>query len=136
MPPPLQSSALWKRKYLESVDSQVGLGTGSKTHRIFSLSFITEMECNKEILPGSIINRAYFLDWLLNYLHFPVTRVSSKQSNFFSVWTETKRNSICFGWFSVCFVKLITIFFGLFRCFGSISKQPKQTHLFRNKPKN
>jgi hypothetical protein len=62
--------------------------------------------------------------------------VSSKQSNFFSVRTETNRNPICFGCFSVCFVKPKNIFFGLFRCFGSVSKQPKQTQLCRNKPKN
>ncbi len=31
--------------------------------------------------------------------------MSSKQSNFFSVRTETNRNSICFGCFLVCFVK-------------------------------
>ncbi len=39
----------------------------------------------------------------------------SKQSNFFSVRTETNRNSICFGCFSVCFAKPKYIFFGLFR---------------------
>jgi hypothetical protein len=33
---------------------------------------------------------------------------------FFSVRTKTNRNSICFGSFSVCFAKPITIFFGLF----------------------
>ncbi len=38
------------------------------------------------------------------------SRVSSKQSNLFSVRTETNRNSICFGCFSVCFAKP-TIFF-------------------------
>jgi hypothetical protein len=67
-----------------------------------------------------------------------MTRVSSKQTNKqtkCSVWTETNRNAICFGWFSVCFAKLMKHFFGLFRCFGSVSKQPKQTNLFRNKPK-
>ncbi len=42
------------------------------------------------------------------------TRVSSKQSNFFSVRTETNRNSICFGCFSVCFAKPKNIFFSLF----------------------
>jgi hypothetical protein len=55
--------------------------------------------------------------------------------NIFSVRTETNRNYICFGWFSVCFAKPGILFFGLFRCFGSVSKQPKQTVLFRNKPK-
>jgi hypothetical protein len=38
--------------------------------------------------------------------------------NFFSVQTETNRNSICFGCFSVCFAKPKKKFFGLFRCFG------------------
>ncbi len=53
---------------------------------------------------------------------------------FFSVRTETNRNTICFGCFSVWFVKSKKCF-GLFRCFGPVSKQPKQTELFRNKPK-
>jgi hypothetical protein len=46
------------------------------------------------------------------------TRVSSKQSIFFLVRTETNRNSICFGCFSVCFAKPKNIFsvcFSLFR---------------------
>ncbi len=30
---------------------------------------------------------------------------------------------------------LFRVFFGLFRCFEPISKQPKQTEMFRNKPK-
>ncbi len=66
------------------------------------------------------------------------SRVSSKQSNFFSVRTETNQNSICFVCFSVCFAKPKNIFsvcFGLFRCFGPVLKQPKQTELCRNKPK-
>jgi hypothetical protein len=69
------------------------------------------------------------------YLFWCATRVPSKQINFFSVRTETNRNSICFGSLAVCFVKLITIFFSLFRCFGPVSKQLKQTDMFRNKPK-
>jgi hypothetical protein len=63
-------------------------------------------------------------------------RVSSKQSNFFSVRTETNQNSICFGCFSVCFAKPKNIFFSLFRCFGSVLKQPEETEFSRNKPKN
>ncbi len=55
---------------------------------------------------------------------------------FFSVRTKTNRNSICFGCFSVCFAKPKNIFFGLFRCFGSVLKQPKQTQLCQNKQKN
>jgi hypothetical protein len=56
---------------------------------------------------------------------------------FFSVRTETNRNSIFFGYFLVCFAKPINIFwvcFGLFRCFGPVSKQLKQTEFSRNKP--
>jgi hypothetical protein len=53
----------------------------------------------------------------------------------FSVRTETNRNKICFAFVSVCFVKPKIFFFGLFRCFEPISKQPKQTELFRNEPK-
>jgi hypothetical protein len=41
-------------------------------------------------------------------------RVSLKQSNFFSVRTETNRNSICFGCFLVCFAKPKNLFFGSF----------------------
>ncbi len=54
---------------------------------------------------------------------------------FFPVRTKTNRNSICFGCFSVCFAKPKNFFFGLFRCFGPVSKQPKQTELCRNKRK-
>jgi hypothetical protein len=32
-------------------------------------------------------------------------------------------------------LNLFRLIFGLFRCFGPVSKQPKQTYLFRNKPK-
>ncbi len=64
-------------------------------------------------------------------------RVGCPRNNqiFFSVRTETNRNSICFGCFSVCFAKQKNIFFGLFRCFGPVLKQPKQTEFSRNKPK-
>ncbi len=44
-----------------------------------------------------------------------VSRVSSKQSNFFSVRTKTNRNLICFGCFLVCFAKPKNILFSLFR---------------------
>ncbi len=58
-------------------------------------------------------------------------RVSSKELIFFSVRTETNRNSTCFVCFSVCFFceTKKNVFFGLFRCFGPVSKQPKQTEL-------
>jgi hypothetical protein len=54
---------------------------------------------------------------------------------FFSVRTETNRNSICFSCFSVCFAKPKKNFSGLFRFFGPVSKQPKQTEFSRNKQK-
>ncbi len=52
-----------------------------------------------------------------------------------SVRTETNQNKIRIGFVSVCFMKPKTKNFGLFRCFEPISKQPKQTELFHNKPK-
>jgi hypothetical protein len=56
---------------------------------------------------------------------------------FVSVQTEKKRNSICFGCFSVCFAKPKN-FFPV--CFGVLERyrnnqKPKQTELLRNKPK-
>ncbi len=63
-------------------------------------------------------------------------RVSSKQTNkkfrFEPKQTETRSVSVVFR---VCFVKPKTNNFGLFRCFKPISKQQKQTELFRNKLK-
>jgi hypothetical protein len=50
-----------------------------------------------------------------------------RNNYFFSVWTKTNRNSICFGCFSVCFEKPTKFFLGFYRCFGPVSKQPKQT---------
>ncbi len=61
--------------------------------------------------------------------------MSAKQSKIFFGSNRNKPNSICFGCFSVCFEKLKNIFFGLFRCFGSVSKRPKQTEFSQNKPK-
>jgi hypothetical protein len=50
-----------------------------------------------------------------------------KTINFFSVRTETNRNSTCFGLF---FSRNQTKFFSVcFGCFGPVSKQPKQTEL-------
>jgi hypothetical protein len=58
--------------------------------------------------------------------------------NFVSVQTETNRNSICFGCFSVCFAKPKKNFFGLFR-FVSVFRTGIETtetnRTFRNKPK-
>jgi hypothetical protein len=61
-----------------------------------------------------------------------LTRVSSKQSNFVF---GSNQNSICIGCLSVCFAKPKNVFFGLFRCFGPVSKHPKQTEFCQNKPK-
>jgi hypothetical protein len=58
-------------------------------------------------------------------------RVSSKQLIFFPVQqkqTKTNRKSFCFGCFSVC-AEGPKKFFGLFRIFRLVSKQPKQTKL-------
>jgi hypothetical protein len=61
--------------------------------------------------------------------------VSSKQSNFFFRFepkqTETQSVSVVFRFVS----RNQKHFFGLFRCFGPISKQPKQTEFCQNKPK-
>ncbi len=61
-----------------------------------------------------------------------VSRESLKQTK---INFGSNRNKICFGFVSVFFMKPKTKNFGLFRCFQPISKQPKQTELFRNKPK-
>ena len=62
-------------------------------------------------------------------------RVSSKQTkiNFGSNRNQPKQDlfRVCFGLFRETKIKN----FGLFRCFEPISKQPKQTELFGNKPK-
>ncbi len=57
------------------------------------------------------------------YLYLGCTR---NNQIFFWVRTET-------SWNSICYVKPKTIFFGLFRCFGQVSKQLKQTELCQNK---
>ncbi len=64
-----------------------------------------------------------------------MSRVSSKQSNFFFGMNRNKPKLNLFRLFSVCFAKPKNIFFGLFRCFGPVSKQPKQTEFSQNKPK-
>jgi hypothetical protein len=64
-----------------------------------------------------------------------VPRVSWKQTKIILVRTEINQNKICFGFFPDSFVKPKRKNVGLFRCFEPISKQPKQTNLFRNKPK-
>ncbi len=53
------------------------------------------------------------------------TRVSSKQSHFFSVGTETQSVLVVFRFVSRNQKKC----FCLFRCFGPVSKQPRQTEL-------
>jgi hypothetical protein len=63
-----------------------------------------------------------------------LTRVSSKQTkiNFGSNRNKPKQDlfRVCF-----CLFRETKKNFCLFRCFELISKQPKQTDLFRNKPK-
>ncbi len=77
----------------------------------------------------------YFNKCVLNCDHF-ITRWRMKiLSNSTTQIQKTNRNKICFAFVSVCFVKPKRKKFGLFRCFKHISKQPKQTDLFRNKPK-
>ncbi len=66
------------------------------------------------------------------------SRLSSKQTKKVPVWTEINRNKICFGCVSVCSwnQKLnYSVCLSFFWCFKHISKQPKQTELFWNKPK-
>jgi hypothetical protein len=67
-------------------------------------------------------------------------RVSSKQSNFFFRFepkqTETQSVSVVFRFVSRNQKTFFSDCFGLFRCFGSVSKQPKQTQLCQNKQKN
>jgi hypothetical protein len=43
--------------------------------------------------------------WEYSLVPSTCTRVSSKQSYFWGVWTKTNRNSICFGCFLVCIAK-------------------------------
>jgi hypothetical protein len=70
-------------------------------------------------------------------------RVSSKQKKFL-VRTQTNLNKICFGCVSICFALkknsglfwLVLVCFGVFRCFDSVSKQPKQTEIFVKIPKS
>ncbi len=70
----------------------------------------------------------------LGKLEPEVGRPRNKQKNFRSEPKQTETRFL-FGCVSVCFLKPKTKSFGLFRCFEPISKQPKQTELFRNKPK-
>ncbi len=62
-------------------------------------------------------------------------RVSSKQSNFFFGSNRNKPKLDLFRLFFGLFRETKNIIFGLFWCFGSVQKQPKQTEFSRNKPK-
>ncbi len=62
-------------------------------------------------------------------------RVSSKQSNIFFGPNQNKPKLNLFRLFFGLFRETKKHFFGLFRCFGPVSKQPKQTEFSRNKPK-
>jgi hypothetical protein len=95
-----------------------------------------------------MLGSARGLQYAKAVLHFKLTffyltivaKLGCPRNNqiFFSVRTETNRNSICFGCFSVCFAKpknILSVSFGLIWRFGPVSKQPKQTELCQNKPK-
>ncbi len=56
----------------------------------------------------------------------PTTRVSSKQSNFFFGSNQNIPKLNVFRLFFGLFRETKNIFFGLFWCFGLVSKQPKQ----------
>jgi len=67
--------------------------------------------------------------------HSKIGCLRSIQKNIFGLnRKEPKHNlfRLCFGLFRETKKKLI---FGLLRCFEHVSKQPKQTKLFRKKPK-
>ncbi len=49
--------------------------------------------------------------------------------------TETQSVSVVFRFVSRNQKSFFSVCFGLFRCFGPVSKQPKQTEFSRNKPK-
>ncbi len=88
------------------------------------------------------------MDKIQSYTWGHNLKVGCPQNNpiFFSVRTETNRNSICFGCFSVCFAKPKNIFFDLFRfvlvCWTGIETTEtnrtlsKQTGTKQNKPKD
>ena len=69
----------------------------------------------------------------------PASRVSSKQTKIYFGSNRNKPKQdlfrVCFGLFCETKNKKISVCFGLFQCFKPISKQPKQTELFRYKPK-
>jgi hypothetical protein len=66
------------------------------------------------------------IEWHFNISYVGCPRNKQKK---FSVRTKTNRDSTCFGCFLVCLAKPINYYFRLFQCFGSLSKQPKQTDL-------
>ncbi len=66
---------------------------------------------------------------------YTTVRVSSKQSNIFFGSNRNKPKLNLFRLFSVCFAKPKNLFFGLFRCYGLVSKQPKQTEFSRKQTK-
>jgi hypothetical protein len=109
---------------------QLGLCAGAR--------FTVYLQCVYRNQLHSNVSKIIDNHCILYFWRFSLPQIGCPRNKliFFSVRTETNRNSICFGSFSVCFAKPITIIFGLFWCFGPVSKQPKQTDLFRNKPKN
>jgi hypothetical protein len=69
----------------------------------------------------------------------PRPRVSAKQSNFFLQFEpkqfEAQSVSVDFWFVSRNQKTFFPVCLGLFRCFGPVSKQPKQTEFSRSKPK-
>jgi hypothetical protein len=100
------------------------------------MQYITKLAMSQAQKPRSALFRDKFDSQLFslfpNLILMLLTRVSSKQTK---INFGSNRNKISFAFVSVCFVKPKNKNFGLFRCFEPISKQPKQTELFRNKPK-
>ncbi len=58
-----------------------------------------------------------------------------RNNHFFFSLNRNKPKLNLFRLFFGLFHETKKLFFGLFRCFGPVSKQPKQTEFSRNKPK-
>ncbi len=99
---------------------------------LFWLFFGLFLETKKKFFRFVSVFRTGIETTEINRINLQTTlsiRVSSKQLTFFGS-NRTKRTSICFGCFSVCFFcETPQKFFAVFRCFGPLLKQPKQTEL-------
>jgi hypothetical protein len=65
----------------------------------------------------------------------PIPRVSSKQTKYIFGLKRKEPKHNLFRLFFGLFRETKKLFFGLFQCFEHVWKQPKQTNLFRKKPK-